>query len=407
MARVIPPRSRLIRPRQVRKPATFTLDPQHPLSRKLVSFWPLGDTVSGKSTDISQYGKHALVNVTSGAPVLSPARNGGLAYDTNSGTNFLNSSNPLAVTYPISFSVLARCSSLPASSGDEVMMALVKASGLEEFWIGLFHDPGGTTYFRTIAQSDSGANNRWYGVAIGDTNWHHYVGIFLDSSTHAIVIDGIPQSGSYHTGGTGTPSPAAVDTAYIGGFNYNTSSYYGQWSGQIECARIYNRALTTAEAQLLFAEPYAGVYQAPAYWVGSTIVNYVLTAAFGAFVETGFAAGMGGARVLTAAFGSFTETGQAASLKVARKIIAAFGSFTLTGRAASLGLVARLTATAGSFALTGKAAVLKVVTGIGPMMTGMFALSGQAVEFLTSKIWTKQDCTDSPWSDDDEDCNCE
>src|SRR5690349_10622542 len=88
---------------------------------------------------------------------------------------------------------------------------------------------------------------------------------------------------------------------------------------------------------------------------------------------------------LTAAAGSFTETGQAATLKTAAKIGAACGAFVLTGQAAPL------------------TATLRFQT----LLTGLYTLTGRAAEFLTSKTWTKQDCSRSKWTKADEDCNCD
>ncbi len=264
MARVIPPRRSLIRPRRVRKPASFILDPTHPLSRGLVGFYPLGDTVSGKSTDISQYGKHATVNVTSGAPVLSPARNGGLAYDANAGTNFLTAS-PVVTTVPVSFSVWARCTSLPSSGAEQVMVALNAVGSLNEIWLALVNNAGAQS-IRVVVQQSGVA--RWYIVAFNDaTNWHHYVGVCNDINTYTIYIDGVVQA-AIQLGST-IFAPTGIDTASIAGFNYNTSSYYGQWSGQLDGARIYNRALTPAEAAHLYAEPYAGVCEPYSDLVGT------------------------------------------------------------------------------------------------------------------------------------------
>lgn len=264
MAMVIPPRGRLIRPRQVRKPATFILDPTHPLSRGLVAYYPLGDTLAGVSADISQYDKPATINVTSGAPVLSPSHHGGLAYNANAGTNFLTANSPPVTAVPLSFSIWSKLTALPGSNVEEVMMALNALGSNNEFWMSIWNNAG-VIKFRGVIQFSGAA--RWLFVTFGDTNWHHYVIVFRTATVFDLYIDGVPQSTT--GGGTGSTAPSGIDTTSIGGFNFNSGSYYGQWNGLLEGARVYNRALTPAEVAQLYAEPYAGVYDRPQYYIGS------------------------------------------------------------------------------------------------------------------------------------------
>lgn len=131
---------------------------------------------------------------------------------------------------------------------------------------------------------------------------------------------------------------------------------------------------------------------------------YTLSAAVGAFVETGIAAALKTGRKVVSAVGAFsetgvaanlvrglknpanvgafTETGIAAALKAGRVLSSAKGTFTETGIAAALvytptGNHYTLTASVGAYAETGIAAALKV----GHVLTsakGSFALTGVA-----------------------------
>ncbi len=85
-------------------------------------------------------------------------------------------------------------------------------------------------------------------------------------------------------------------------------------------------------------------------------LNYFMSAAVGAFTETGQAATL--AVKMPAALGTFTETGQAASFVRTRPpIVAALGQFTETGQVAGLRAQRKITAAAGAYALTGNAAI--------------------------------------------------
>lgn len=83
-----------------------------------------------------------------------------------------------------------------------------------------------------------------------------------------------------------------------------------------------------------------------------------LTAATGAFTETGNAAGLALTRKLTAETGAFAQTGTATGLNRGYKLTAATGSFAQTGNAAGLNRGYSLTAATGAYALTGTATTL-------------------------------------------------
>lgn len=85
----------------------------------------------------------------------------------------------------------------------------------------------------------------------------------------------------------------------------------------------------------------------------------------------------------------------------------ATGMYALTGKTASFGIVAKLPAAYGAYVLTGKAAYPKLDTAANFALPGYYNMSGYDAEFLVTKSWTDQDCTESPWSRADPDCICE
>lgn len=264
-------------------------------------------------------------------------------------------------------------------------------------------------YFRIGATSNSGMTS---GGSFGTINtpnpslnvWHQFALTYCREGGIGLsyYLDGVFQSSNSTVGGA--PDVNAASNFRIGTINTIGGQY---WDGYLENIRIYNRCLNAAEIKALYVEPWAGVYAANAFLVGGGSVAYTLTAAFGSFTETGITAGLSGGKILTAAFGAFVETGQSASLRWGAKLVAAFGSFTETGQSATLRIAAKLGAAYGAFVETGKAVQFTLSTAANFALTGVYTVTGQAAEFIVSKFWTKQDCTESPWSKADEDCNCD
>lgn len=87
-----------------------------------------------------------------------------------------------------------------------------------------------------------------------DGNWHHIV-VTVDSSTH-IYLDGVSKT---VTTGVGADSGTFTETSTfnlfrIGNLNYNSSDV-NHFNGNIDDARIYNRALSADEVSQLYSNP--------------------------------------------------------------------------------------------------------------------------------------------------------
>ena len=128
----------------------------------------------------------------------------------------------------------------------------------------------------------------------------------------------------------------------------------------------------------------------------ATTTSYTLTAALGAFTETGEPATFGiglpvalgvfaetGQAVvfaanatLTAALGVFTESGQTATPAVSLPLV--LGAFTETGQAATFAAAANLTAALGPFTETGESATYAAAV---PVALGVFAETGEPVAY--------------------------
>lgn len=203
-----------------------------------------GSTPSGvdSSTAASNF---AVTNATAAAGDTY----GALSFSAAS-NQYLNDAHAAVTAYPISMTVRAKLANTVFGTGEErVLAAVVKKSGLDEFWFG-YIEVSGVVNLRAVAQGTGIGTVRYFGgTATLDTNWHTLsCAIQSDVSTFLSYQDGVSLTG-YSV--TGTLTPASLSDTYIGGFFYNTSNFYGQFIGLIDEVRISNVARPT---QWLIAE---------------------------------------------------------------------------------------------------------------------------------------------------------
>jgi hypothetical protein len=329
MARTIAPRIGAVRPRGYRKPSTLVLDPFHPLSRGLISCWPLGDSPAGINSDISQFGRHMSV---AGTPAAAPvgSHHGGLAFSTNSGAASV--STPYSFPgYPVTLSVWANYPTTPGAGVTGYLLNLSQTTGSQQgLNIQVAGSPGSAIYI----QGYDGSNERKMHTVASLPSaavWHHYVAVFLNSTTYLLYIDGVLQSMS--TDVNNNPSPTAMNLAAAGLYTYSGGSLFA-FSGYLEGARIYNRALSQAEVSWLYAEPYAGIFDPKAYFspgaLHATITGSGTLGFSGlSFSASGSTVHVKGAGTLAFQGFSFVGSGNVAHIKGSGTL--AFSGISITG----------------------------------------------------------------------------
>ncbi len=268
------PRS-LIRPRGLRQPAQPVLDPYHPLSRGLIGCWLL----NGVSAPI--FLKDIGPAKLDGTPILFTTAQfsfshhggtsltfGGVAFGTtvNLGTSAL-----LKPPLPISFSLwLWKAASYSSVTNDacfnnDGIFGPTNYSG-----VGL-EDGGSSTVEIDFGDGTAfGRRSKVGTTSLSLQTWYHIVGVLRGATDMSIYVNGVDDGGSYS--GTGGALAYTGQAATIG--KYGTHYF----NGQIEGFRLYNRGLSDKEAQWLYAEPYAGIYESwPAYQVGVAAAAGVFT----------------------------------------------------------------------------------------------------------------------------------
>ena len=99
------------------------------------------------------------------------------------------------------------------------------------------HTSGGTT--TAISQS-----------VVNDEYWHHLVATW-DGSIVNLYLDGeLDTSQSY----TNSPTGSSTNGSFIGASYYNYGDFRGHFQGFLDDIRLYNRSLSAAEVQTLYAE---------------------------------------------------------------------------------------------------------------------------------------------------------
>ncbi len=200
--------------------------------------WHLPNGTSLTANDSTSNGYNGTLVAT---PTATTGQVDGAAQFVKASSQYITNANASVTTYPITLQAWVKLADTSFSDGDDrVAVSVAKKSGIDEFWFGYYRELG-INYLRSVVQSDSGANFRYLKITKTlDTNWHHIVAIFTNSSTHSIYVDGALQSGSYNTGGNGIPIPSGISDTYIGGFLYSTSNFYGGMGGNEDEVRISN-----------------------------------------------------------------------------------------------------------------------------------------------------------------------
>lgn len=209
-------------------------------------------------------------------------------------------------------------------------------------------------------------------------------------------------SGSYSNNATdGASLPAGTS-------NLTSRTYANQFVNTTTASRDFR---TKSGADLINAGATQGLTvdimgivrpQGAAYDIGcweyvAAGTAYTLSAAQGAFSETGKAAVPIYGRKMVGAQASFSENGQAAILKCGRKLVAVRASFSETGLAATLGLLKSFAAARANFSLTGKIAVFKIAARI-PVLSGSVMWTGYAARFVgVGQIWTRAGSATDAW----------
>ncbi len=238
----ISPGVRLLLPdNPVRQPLT-----SYAVSAGLMNYWPLSIDTAG--TNGSQYDlvRNKQLVLAGGSP------NAFVDAPVGYGINFAGTSTSYLVnaavqnqaiavtTYPITVSIWTTQTAAQGVGNSSVLYAVQNTAGTQIFVFEWFETGGPVFGFRTHVTS--GSNQRVYSLTFGTTPIVHLVGQFINTTTHALWLNGVQQTGTYTTAGNGAPNPTGLDNEYLG----------FRSTGCMNELKVYNRVLDATEIQELY-----------------------------------------------------------------------------------------------------------------------------------------------------------
>jgi hypothetical protein len=221
----------------------------------LVGEWSFnGADVSG-TTAYDRSGSGNTGTLTNGPAATLGKVGQGMSFD---GTNdYMNAPDQgsLSISGNITMSVWVNVAAFPAADPGVEPFGVAniiskKYNGTDvPYYLDIYKSPAGVTKLRVGSYNSSAGDvgTQWTISGWNTSKWHHLVGMY-DGSNWAIYFDGVQKSISANAQGS---RASALDVT-VGGFNNNgTMSRF--LNGTIDEPRIYNRALSAAEIQMLYA----------------------------------------------------------------------------------------------------------------------------------------------------------
>ena len=230
------------------KPPEFAqLDWGDPINRGLVGRWLFGgarariDDMTGRNP---MRGNSGVTDV--------PGPFGGRAIQFDGTTGFTRNSfqgvRPIVTTPP--FSYVAWACWTDSTKAHDIIFTQDEAGNVDYYGIFINATSG---LFAAVNRDSGGTHTATSTAAATVGYWYQVVGVWASTSDRRIYVNGRLE-GTDTT--ASTPTAANLDSTTFGALNRLTVAY---GTGKMDNASIYNRALSTAEIERLFNEPFAGI----------------------------------------------------------------------------------------------------------------------------------------------------
>ncbi len=219
------------------------------LTNGLVGYWPFDSPDIAGTTAYDRSGSGNNGTLVSG-PTKTVGKVG-QALSFNGTSQYVNLGNPsnLNITGVITLSAWVNFSSFPTADNGcsgycGVIIEKGYANPIEAYYLRYAYT-GGLPMLKVGSYNGTDYNTSW-NIAFGLGSWHHVVGLYAGSSWK-LYVDGInvatTQAG---IGATSSTANASIGAAWIAG---SPARYF---PGAIDEPRIYNRALSDSEVQMLY-----------------------------------------------------------------------------------------------------------------------------------------------------------
>jgi len=220
----------------------------------LVSWWPANgnalDIVGGNNASAEYNGAPNMI-INYGPGMVGQ----GFAFPGNSGLNIGTAANLQFQNFTIEAWIQRANPNLAGSPDyDDFHVGYFFGFGAGGYGFGIFDD--GTLFLTKVGTDlDAAVMDRASNPLIGDTEYHH-VAVTTDNGSVVFYVDGTPYPAPNYSPGYSFSTPAAIGmigSALIGSDGYGPpAEWYAFW-GNIDELSIYNRALSAAEIQTIFA----------------------------------------------------------------------------------------------------------------------------------------------------------
>lgn len=258
MALLAYPRSLITSNRGFIKPSpSWVLNLNHPLSKGLLAYWPLGDSQgTGIPADIGPRGRNGSF-VSS--PVVAFGHHGGVSQSLVPTGSYVKGGR---VTIPNRWSV----------SFWVYLVSYLQGNNEAEFFSGMGDKDSrnvGLLLSSHVLFGYSGSSPYAQGVTtLTLSTWYNVTHTVGAGGVQQLYLNGKPDGAAVTNASLAATSEANPE---IGG-----NSFYGRLiGGYIDNVRLYERGLTPSEAALLYAEPYAGLSSVLDYRVGTIVTRPV------------------------------------------------------------------------------------------------------------------------------------
>lgn len=268
-----------------------------------VAHWRF-DEAPGATTAADSAGTFDGTLSATGASFVSGGRAGNALALDKAADGHVNMGNVLNLAASGTFSFVAWVKTNPGDTTDNLIVLSKVAAGVRNGYfmvvnttVGLLtatkaHFVIGGTGTSPITSTETPSST----TVVNDGNWHQIVAVQEAGGTKRIYVDGAPAEDT-------KPTQAAIDGTgpFLVGGQLFSGSPSGWFNGSIDDIQVYDRALSDAEINFLFANPGLEI-------VPTTVTGTVRNAVNGQPLAGAAVSVNGGASVITSAAGTFTVT---------------------------------------------------------------------------------------------------
>lgn len=230
------------------------LNQDHSLARGLRHYWPLAEGAGRRVADLAPGRNDLLLGSTADWTGGLP----GAALKTASGNQTSGAASERAATYSLSTATLyVFLSPIGTPADDAVPFASRGTASVDK--IGLLYNVSGTAQLGYNWADNSSTYGWLSGLTVTADRWQHQA-VAITATAGTAYIDGASATNAVANATATLTVPWTL--GYEDFFNLHTAAV------RIACAAVWDRALTAADVQTLFAAPFDLVWRPRSWWTG-------------------------------------------------------------------------------------------------------------------------------------------